>query len=153
VAQFFQPIHCTPLNRLYIDRFMELADERGVKVFLLMPPYMPIMQAKVEQIGFDAQHEAFVRSMLDRHPSLSVIDARKANYEPSAFIDTHHLGFEGAMTYSAEIGDLIRRKIAETGGTARWVALPAFSKRAITVKHENVEESRIAVLQRDQKHR
>jgi hypothetical protein len=153
VAHYFQPIRCTSLNRFYIDQFMKLADEHDVKVFLMLPPYMPIMQAKLEQVGFDADHEGFVRSMLDRYPALSVLDARKANYEPSALIDTHHLAYEGATTFSTEIGELLRRKLADTGSTDRWIALPPFSKRAIAVKHESLEESRLVVLQEIQKRR
>lgn len=147
IRRYFQPIRCTPLNRLYLDRFMRLAAEHNVKVFLLLPPYMPILQARLERDGFDAHHEAFVRSMLDRYPALEVLDARRTNYEPDVFIDTHHLGYEGAATFSAEVGELVRRKLDAAGSEGRWVALPSFTKKAIAVKHENREESRLFVMQ------
>jgi hypothetical protein len=153
VGQFFRPISCTPLNRLYIDRFMKLAADHDVKVFLVLPPYMPILQARVEQVGFDADHEAFVRSMLDRYPALNVLDARKTNYAPDVFIDTHHLGYEGASTFSAEIGELLRRQLDRAGSADRWVSLPTFRKWAITVKHENCDESWLAYYQELEKRR
>lgn len=146
VAELFQPIRCTPLNRLYIDRFMELAARHDIAVFLVLPPYMPTMQARVEQVGFDADHEVFVRSMLGRYPALNVLDARKANFEPFVFIDTHHLGYEGASTFSAEVGELLRRKLDRPGSVPRWVAIPSYRKRPMTVRHENIDESRMAVL-------
>jgi hypothetical protein len=151
--QFFRPIRCTPLNRLYIDRFMKLAAKHDVKVFLVLPPYMPNLQARVEQAGFDADHEAFVRSMLDRYPELGALDARKSKYAADAFIDTHHLGYEGASTFSVDIGDLLRRQLDRGGSAARWVAMPAFSKKAITVKHEDGYESRLAFLKEVEKRR
>ena len=114
---------------------------------------MPVMQAKVEQVGFDAEHEAFVRSLFDRYPTLNVLDARKSNYEPSAFIDTHHLAYEGATTFSADIGELIRQRLDRPGTTDRWVALPAFRWRATAVKHEKLEESRIVIEERIRKQR
>jgi hypothetical protein len=148
IGPYFQPIRCTSLNRLYIDRFMKLAEEHHVPVFLALPPYMPVVQARAEQVGFDAEHEAFVRSLVDRYPTLSVLDARRADYDPSAFIDTHHLSGEGAATFSADLGELIRQRLDRAGTTDRWVALPAFRWRSTAVKHEKLEESRLVVEER-----
>ena len=67
--------------------------------------------------------------------------------------DTHHLSGEGASTFSADIGELIRRRLDRPETTDRWVALPAFRWRATAVKHEKLEESRIVVQERIQKKR
>ncbi|WP_435005880.1 hypothetical protein P12x_003632 [Tundrisphaera lichenicola] len=146
IAELFGKVDWTPLNRFYVDRFMKLATDHGIKVVLLLPPYMPALQQRLEEVGFDAEHEKFVRVMLDRYPGMDVIDARKSKFEADVFIDINHLSFEGATNFSAEIGEILRRKQEGAGSLPRWSYLPTYRKRQVTVPHESVQESRTVVL-------
>lgn len=146
IGRYFQSIECTPTNRYFVDRFMELAAEHGVKVCLLLPPYMPHLQAKVEEVGFHAKHDAWVRSLLDRHPNLDVLDARKSNYDQSAFRDVNHLASQGAFVFSDDIGEMVRRKLEDPGSVPRWVHLPAYRPRSIDAKYASHDESIKVVL-------
>ncbi|MEL1606826.1 hypothetical protein V2W52_20080, partial [Acinetobacter baumannii] len=87
-----------------------------------------------------------VRQALARHPALKVLDARKANYDRASFMDVNHLALAGAVSFSAEVGDLVRRDLAEPGSVPRWFAMPSPGPRAIPTRHESFEESRLAVL-------
>jgi hypothetical protein len=146
ISYLFPPFHCNPLSREYIDKFMKLAAANHVSVILLLPPYMPGLQARLEQIGFDAKHEEFVRSLVAEYPGLSVFDARHSNYDPNVFVDANHLQYDGALTFSAEIGDLLRAKMdGSPASSGRWVQVPVYKKRSIDIRHESFEESWMAV--------
>ncbi len=143
----FSDVRCRPINQHYVDKFMALAAARQIKVFWVMPPHMPIMQAEVERNGYDAKHEALVRSMLGRYPDLTVVDGRKANYSPGSFIDTHHLSFSGAHTFSEELGAILRDRLDHPEPGPKWVNLPPFRDRPPTIRHEVIDETRAIVLQ------
>ncbi len=143
----FSDVRCSPLNRHYIDKFMRLAADHGVRVFWVLPPYMPLLQAHVESNGYDAKHEALVRSMMARYPGLTVVDGRHSNYSPGVFIDTHHLAFSGAHNYSEELATVLRARLDHPDRSSSWVDLPAYRERPLTVRHEVLDETRAIVLQ------
>ena len=126
---------------------MDLAAKHEIPVFWVLPPYKPTLQARCEQSGFDAEHEAFVRSMVDRHPNLSVVDSRRAGFDPNVFTDLHHLGRQGASNYSAHVADVLRQHRDDPASTPRWVRLPEYRPMAMIVPLEDCEQSRARTLE------
>jgi hypothetical protein len=130
---------CHRINRLYLDRFLRLAESRGVRVYWLLPPASPKIQKRRIESGADAKYTRFVREIASRHPGLVVLDARRSGYDYTRFIDPIHLTGRGALTLSAEVADAIvsRRE--------SWVDLPPYRDHPVTTPLEDVEQSRIAV--------
>jgi len=142
---FPEKVTCHPVNQLYIDRFMRLAESHAIQVYWLLPPYQPTLQALCERTGFDADHERFVRSMLGRYPRLRVIDGRRSSYEPDVFFDLHHLARDGASNFTTEVAGLIRDQPEASAASPRWSALPAYRRRPVTVPIEDDDTSRAVV--------
>ncbi len=130
---YFPAFECSSGNRRYVAMLLDLAASRQIPVFWLLPPYQPALQVRVEQSGFDAQHERFVRRLQKEHPNLIVLDARHAGYTPEVFFDLHHLGREGATALSADVGARIARHLRELeqqqDQNNRWASLPPFHPR------------------------
>ena len=99
--------------------------------------------------GFDAEHEAFVRSWQARFPNLVVIDGRGSVADPGAYHDQTHLGTPGAYTYSLALGDTLRRTLppANRGvGPDRWVKIPTCVVGPMPEGIENKEQSMAAII-------
>jgi hypothetical protein len=147
VAYLFSSFQCSSLNRTYVDKLMRLAAAHQVKVLVVLPPYMPSLQAKLDASGFDAKYQEFMKSLVASYPGVRVVDARRSNYDDNSFIDGNHLSYEGALTFSAELGDLLARDLkADSPASPRWVMVPQYRKRAVKTRHETIEESQMAVL-------
>ena len=139
--EFYREFACLEINRVYIEKLLDLAAEHHVPVFWVLPPYKPVLQARCEQTGFDSAHESFVRSIQARHPGLYVIDGRRSGYDPRVFTDLHHLGREGAATFSADVATLLRRHLDRPGSTPRWIKLPDYRPTSTTGLIEEMAES------------
>ena len=142
---YFPKFECTRTNRTYIKKLLELASRHEIPVFWVLPPYKPELQARVEKSGFDAEHEAFVRTLQDRYRGLYVIDARKAGYDPRVFTDLHHLGREGATVFSGEVGELIRLQRDDPASTPHWLKLAEYRPMATKLPLESMDESRMKI--------
>ncbi len=142
---YFPLFSCLPINQMYVDRFLDLADSRQIPVFWLLPPYQARLQERVERSGFDARHEEFVKAAQIRHPNLVVVDARHSNYDPNIFVDLHHLGREGAAVYSSEVGRTIARHLSEPGARTAWNLVPPYQARPEVAPIEDGNESRLIV--------
>lgn len=144
--RYFDPAWtCHPLSRVYVDRVLDLARSHGIRVFWLLPPIRPELQAECERSGFDDRHVAFVRSFQAHDPNVTVIDGRHARYDPKVFFDPHHLDRDGAAVFSAEVSETVRRVVGGDPEVSRWVLLPTYRERSIDVPLEDIEQSKLAL--------
>jgi hypothetical protein len=133
---------CDPIHATYQRRFFRLAEEHGITVYWLLPPYSPALQARREQKGLDARFSQFARGFLGEFANLVVLDARHSGYIHTVFTDAAHLDREGACTLSADVGDVLRAQGSGTG--TRWVELPTFGPRPTAVVIEDLAQSSLA---------
>jgi hypothetical protein len=143
---------CHRVNAEYIRRLFALAAAHGVRVYWLLPPLTPQLQARREQAGAEAGFMQFVRSMQACAANVTVLDARHSGYDHRLFIDPTHLDGQGAQALSRDIAAVLRRALDldRAGGSVRplgWVALPAYRAGTGTVELalEDLEQSRRAV--------
>jgi hypothetical protein len=139
---------CHRVNAEYIRRLLALADARGIRVYWLLPPLAPQLQAHREQTGAEAGYVRFVRSWQARDPNVTVLDARHSGYDHTLFVDPTHLDGQGASTLSRDVADVLRRDLAGPGpplAAARWIDLPAYRACPAEVALEDVEQSRRAL--------
>ena len=100
--------HRDRVNAEYIRRLLNLAAARGVAVYWLLPPLTPQLQVRREQTGTEADFVRFVRSFQTPTASLTVLDARHADYDHTLFVDPTHLDSQGAYTLSRDVADILR---------------------------------------------
>jgi hypothetical protein len=134
--------HCHRVNADYIRRLFALADSRGIRVYWLLPPLSPELQAHREQTGAEAGYVGFVRSFQTRYPNVTVLDGRHAGYDHTLFVDASHLDGQGAYTLSRDVADILRRDLAGASPISRWVDLPDYREYPVEVALEDVEQSR-----------
>lgn len=132
---------CHRVNRRYIQRFLDLAESRGIRVYWLLPPVSPALQARRDASGAEAKFERFIRAIQARHPRLVVLDARRSGYEVPVFQDARHLVADGTLTLSADVASVIVRDTESPG----WVALPHFRPLPLDKPFEDVNQSRLAL--------
>ena len=136
--------YCYRVNAEYLRCFLALTAARGIRVYWLLPPLAPRLQARRERTGAEAGYLGFVRSIQARHAHLTVLDARHADYGPEVFVDATHLDGRGAQTLSLDVAAVLRRDLApaRTGSSPRWVDLPRYRDSPVEVALEDVEQSR-----------
>lgn len=132
---------CHKINAGYLERFLDLAGSNGVRVYWLLPPISPELQARRDQSGVDARHTEFVSSVCARHKDVVVIDGRHAGYDHAVFVDPAHLDGDGAVALSLDLADLLARPDVGSG----WVSLPRFQRRPAEIPLEDINQSRLAV--------
>src|SRR5262249_42721503 len=108
----------------------------------------PEVQRIREANGLDVHYVALLRSLSARYPGLVVLDGRRAGYGDGQFSDFAHLNRAGAVVLSADVADLVARHLSG-GGRSRWVPLPRFGPRAVTARVEDLEESKLSVIEED----
>jgi hypothetical protein len=130
-----------------LDRFFALAAARGVRVYWLLPPLVPQLQASRERSGAEARYVALVNATCRRYPNVSVLDARHSGYDPSLFFDVTHLTRTGAVALSVDVADALRRDLSASDrpGT-RWVTLPEYRPKSVKAPIEDFDASMDAVL-------
>ena len=121
---------CPPRDEAYIDRFLALADSRGIAVYWLLPPLAPEVRARRFVRGSDAAYERFVRDVAARHPNAVVLDARGSAYDGNAFIDPLHLDRRGAGVLTGDIAARLAEDLGARVQVTRWVTLPTFGGRS-----------------------
>ncbi|WP_435018975.1 DUF1574 family protein [Tundrisphaera sp. TA3] len=139
-----------PVNLAYLDRLLGLARDRGIPVLWYLPVIHPEVQARTEQSGFDASYTRFVEEVRARHPEVTVIDARKAEFAADLFTDGAHLTGRGALKLSAAFGDLLRDR--SVPGSGRWIPLDASASPPDRGKLEDVWRS-VAIADELEKNR
>ena len=133
-----------PLNVLYVERLLGLAQERKIPVFWVLPPCCPTVQTWREWYGEDERYEQFAARLLERFPGVSILDARHSGYEADVFVDVVHLDREGATTLSKDLA-LMLETLPDLGSKSRWRQVPRYSAPASTLALEDMDQSRLAL--------
>jgi hypothetical protein len=140
-----------PANIDGIERLLQLASRRGIRVFWLLPPISPRLQEWRQRSGSEAKYERFVRSFQSRYPAiLTVLDARSVAAEPALYVDATHLSGRGAAVLSRSVARTLRDELARptAGRGGRWIALsdpPHDPGRQAQPAFEDVERSKAIV--------
>jgi hypothetical protein len=129
----------------YVRRLLTLAGDRGIRAYLVLPPFVPDLRERREQTGAERKYEAYIRSLQDRFPDLTVLDARDGGYPATIFVDPIHLDVRGTLALSSEVAAVLHQDFERAGKAEeprRWVRLPAYRERPIPADLEDVELSR-----------
>ena len=123
----YQPTHLPirAMNAWYAERFVALAESRGIVVFWLSPPLPPEVEARREHYGWYRDMEPFLRGLMDRHANLTVVDGRGAGYDLEHFRDMVHLDAKGAISFTNALSAIVRDQLdgGRSGSGRRWVEL------------------------------
>jgi hypothetical protein len=144
-AMFWTPWKVNPLNDQYINRFLKLARAHNVPVFWALQPNAPEVDAHREQVGYNAQYEAYVRKCMARYANLNVIDGRHVNYPHQVFTDPVHLDKDGATACSLGVAEILKDHLIDHKETPRWVALPDHRSEIGSIRLEDGIESSLAI--------
>lgn len=141
---------CDPLNATYVEKFLSLAQQRGIRVFWLIPPMAPAAQALFEENGNDGRYIDFVRKTAARFPAVCIVDGRHSGYSYTVCCDALHLDHQGASVFTAEVASLIMRYPKDDPMPAawRWVQLPPYRDRSPDPSVERLSDSLLAGAKR-----
>jgi hypothetical protein len=137
---FPAPWSCDPASLAYLRRFLALAESRRIRVYWLLPPLAPPVQALRDRLGLADSYARFVRSEQARFPTVTVIDGLRSGYPTSRFADAVHLDRLGASILSADLAALLA-----SPPPGRWQRLPDHRGRPMDVALEDLAQSRAAI--------
>jgi hypothetical protein len=136
------------VNAAYAREVATTAAAAGAKVYLLLPPAFPKFFERRVKTGAEAKYEAFIRSLQDHHPGLTVLDARTSGYHEALFADRLHVNALAALALSEDVAAVLRRDLAAPGPNPpkRWVRLRAYRDRPLPdwVEHVDLSRARVA---------
>jgi hypothetical protein len=132
---------CDPVNHHYLEQFLCLAEQRGIAVFWIVPPFSPVQQSHIRYSGLEAATTRFMQQAQTRHPRLVVVDGRHSGYKSSAFFDPAHLNRVGATTYSVSLGTLMNSYLDKPTAFPLWARLPDFQPTPSAPPLEDVGRS------------
>ncbi len=135
-----QAFACQKVNARYLTKLMRLAASRQVPVYWLLPPIVPGLQAERDRSGAEAALEAFLKTQIERHAGLTVLDARRAGVPGTRFVDAVHLNGPGGAALSVGIGEALRH----SAPLPRWTPL-VLAPEPPAVALEDVAASRTIV--------
>jgi hypothetical protein len=144
---------CHPVNARYIRRFLELANERKIPVFWVIPPFAPGLQIEREKKGLDALYRQFVGGWQDRFPNLTVIDGLRSGYKNATFIDAMHFDWQGAYAFSTDVAAVVGNRLSDPNGGLRWLRLPDYRDPTPEIPLEDFARSVAIVNQRESSRR
>jgi hypothetical protein len=145
-AIYLQPQwSCDKLNECYLRRLLDLCASKQIQVYWLIPPVIPSLQARREQMGNDGAYTRFTKRIQKEYPGVVVLDSRRSDYQPPVFFDAAHLDFPGAVTFSAEVGRILKTNLANRGEPGRWIDLPAYRDRVSDAPLEDLAQSSKAI--------
>ncbi len=99
-------------NKVGIDRMLKRSRDHQIRVFWLLPPISPGLQAWRERSGAESHYEKFVRSYCDRFPAtVTILDGRRIAREPSLYVDATHLSGRGAIVLSRSIAPVMASEL------------------------------------------
>jgi hypothetical protein len=132
----------------YIARFLDLAAERKIPVFWIIPPMPPTLHERQNEVRVTELNTTLAQRMSKLYPNLVVVDGRDRGYEASAFCpDDVHLNRQGANVFSRDFGDLIRHRLGNSSPAPAWVALPLYRPGPLIADMEDLVQS-ILVLRK-----
>jgi hypothetical protein len=132
---------CDRLNRIYVERLLNLAARHGTRVYWLRTPLAPAIQARRDRSGADAREAELILALQQTHPGLVVLDARHSGYDWPAFLDPIHLNGPGALAFSSDVADVLARGAPASS----WITLPFYRERPRDLPIEDVEQSLLAI--------
>lgn len=120
-----------PVQVAYIEKFLKLAESKQIPVIWLMPPLSTPVQVVRQECGNDAAYTQFVQSIIARHPTVEVLDARRSGYDESVHIDLLHLDQIGAKVFSNDVADVLAERLLNRNqpDNERWSRLPSLAGR------------------------
>lgn len=136
-----QPWRPRLANLRYVLRFLELAASRNIRVYWVIPPTHPAMQAARQTAGFDAAYSRFVDRALARFPNLTVLDGRRAEFPPQVFFDHVHLSREGATVFSRAIAEAMGPTGSPPPSGLGRILLPSYHQDSGPESREAARES------------
>ena len=139
---------CSPENRDYVRKTLDLAASRQITVFWVIPPFSPEIHEHRERLGLDDQYTRFTRDIQSRCPNVVVLDGRRRGYGPEVHVDPLHLDRQGAAVFSADVAELVARQLDAPGSLPRWNVLPFYRERPASVVLEDVRQSRAVLAAR-----
>ena len=140
-AAFMNADWMTRYHAIFMKRFFDLAAEHQIKIYWVVPPLQPDVQAKFAEKGEDIRFDRLISGVLAKYPNVTVVDARQSTYPSEVFVDHGHLDRVGANTFSQDVGNVIKASSDE-----RWVKLPAFRMLPEQPPLEDFRESETVVL-------
>ena len=118
---------CHPIAEIYVNKFLELAASRNIKVFWLIPPVFYGTQAERERIGADQKYTEFVKATVAKYPGVTVVDGRHSEFPIESFYDWTHLNRDGAVAQTALLADAIKQELEPTRANGQhWVSLAKY---------------------------
>ena len=142
----WKPHRC---NATYVRRLLQLAEDNGITVAWLLPPTSPEWLARRRAMNAEAPHEAYVRAMSEKFPSIVVIDGRDAEYPSTAFKDLTHLHVGGASELSLGLAAILPRFLRVDGSreseSPRWLKLPRYQGQPLDPGLEVFDELELAL--------
>jgi hypothetical protein len=118
--------HVDRSNIAGIERLLALADRRRIRVFWLLPPIAPALQALRDTSGAEARFEGLVRRYQERYAgTVTVLDARHGFAGPRMYVDATHLSGRGAIALSRAVGRELEAELfsANLRSAGPWIAL------------------------------
>ena len=134
---------CHPVNAAFVERFLDLAQSRGIAVYWLMPPLPPGHQAQYDCTHGEKNYLQLVRRLVERYPRLTVIDGRHADYPTTVFFDVVHLNRAGAAALSESLASVLVRNPGPD--VSRWVDLARFRGSSREAALEDTVQSAVAL--------
>jgi hypothetical protein len=115
------------VNAEYARRTLALARKRSVTAYLLLPPLPPMVIERRIATGAEGKYLEFLHRLQDEYPELVILDARRAAYPASVFVDSLHLDRDGAALLSRDVGTVLHDDLGRPAPTAkRWLAMPDY---------------------------
>ncbi|GAC1473566.1 MAG: hypothetical protein NVSMB9_22410 [Isosphaeraceae bacterium] len=132
------------VHLIYLKRFLDLAESRGIPVFWLLPPTHPDWQLRRERLGLDAPFARMIEYFQRQYRNVVVVDGRHSGYDRSRFSDEIHLNCNGAQELSQTLATLIGAHLKTPDALPRWLPLPRSQGADSGVSVEDLAESRKA---------
>jgi hypothetical protein len=136
---------CHPINVEYIAKFFRLAAEHRVRVYWLLTPIHPRLQAGRDRLGIDDALTRFVREQAEAAgPGVVVVDGRRLGLDADLFVDATHPDRRGSVAFSQALGEFLRDREA-LGREDRWVVLPPRARPVDDPRIEDTDQSAVAL--------
>jgi hypothetical protein len=137
-----------PANRSGVERLLELTARRGIRVFWLLPPISPGLQAWRERSGSEANYERFARSFRERYAGVvTVLDGRRMARDARFYVDATHVSGRGAIELSHAVGRVLEAELTTRTQqpSEGWIVLhdpPPQSGQSTEPPLEDVKQSK-----------
>lgn len=131
-----------PVNLTYLDRFLTLAESKGIPVIWLVPPISPPAYERRHNLGLNDAFTRMIESLRQRHSVLRIVDGRSSDYPTKVFGDPMHLDRDGAATLSTDVADVVAA-LLQNRLAPGWHTLPKY--RRTEGPFEDYKQSMIAV--------